>query len=249
MERKKLRDLFLLGASLIVLYFVLLHAGAILDFADNLWYIISPFLLGGALAFVLNVPMRLVETHLLCWMERVPGAKRFKRPLAMILVLALSLALIYLLMSTIVPELINTITTIITAVPGAVRRLDQTLAPWDISVSQFLNSTFTLPTGAELNAQLENMINIALKGVAFSGAVIGSVYTNVLDFFFVIMFIIYFLSGKERLAVQIKNLMKAYLKPEKVEKKIPVRIKVRFGSNIVIGKNSDKKLKLKDKKS
>lgn len=33
---------------------------------------------------------------------------------------------------------------------------------------------------------------------------------------------------------------------EKAEKKIPVRIKVRFGSNIVIGKNSDKKLKLKD---
>ena len=48
MERKKFRELFLLGASLIVLYFIFLHAGSIWEFANRLWFILSPFLLGGA---------------------------------------------------------------------------------------------------------------------------------------------------------------------------------------------------------
>ena len=218
MERKKLREWFWLGASLIVLYFVLLHAGSIVGFLNHLRFILAPFLIGGALAFVLNVPMKLVETKVLGFMERVPKAQRLRRALAMLIVLALAILAIYLLMSMIIPEIIATITTIINAIPGAVRRLDEVLAPWDISVSQMLNNSFKIPSGDELNAQLENMLNLALKGVAFSSTVIGSVYNNVLDLVFIIMFIIYFLSGKERLSRQSKDILRAFLKPERVER-------------------------------
>lgn len=220
MERKKLKDLFLLGVSLLLVYFVLRNLGVIVGLADELWSVLSPFLLGGALAFVLNVPMRIVETRLLSFMNRLPGGKKFKRPLAMLIVLAITFLVIYLLMSMIVPELISTITTVFSAIPGAVRRLDELLEPTGISVSEVLNSTFTfkLPTSEELSAQFENMVNIALRGVAFSGTVIGSVYSNVLDLFFVIMFIIYFLSGKERLSAQIKSLLRAYLPETKVNR-------------------------------
>ena len=223
MERKKFKDYFLLGAALLVLYFVLLNLGTIVGFADNLWRILSPFLLGGALAFVLNVPMKIVETRLLGFLDKLPGAKRFKRPLAMLLVLALAILVIYLLMSMIIPELISTLTTVFNAIPGAVRRLDELLAPRGISVSEILNNrVFKIPSTEELENQLENMINIALKGVAFSGAVIGTVYSNVLDLFFVIMFIIYFLSGKERIGSQLKSVLNAYLKTEKVNRILQV---------------------------
>lgn len=218
MDRKKFRDLFFLGAALLALYFVLLNYQNIIGFADELWSILSPFLLGGALAFVLNVPMRIVETKVLRFMDKLPGGKKFKRPLAMLLVLALAILVIYLLMSMIIPELITTLTTVFSAVPGAVRRLDELLEPTGISVSELLNNTFKLPTSEELSAQFENMVNIALRGVAFSGAVIGTVYSKVLELFFVIMFIIYFLSGKEKLASQIKSVLRAYFKPEKVER-------------------------------
>lgn len=223
MERKKFKDYFLLGAALLVLYFVLFNLGTIVGFADNLWRILSPFLLGGALAFVLNVPMKIVETRLLGFLDKLPGAKRLKRPLAMLLVLALAILVIYLLMSMIIPELISTLTTVFNAIPGAVRRLDELLAPRGISVSEILNNrVFKIPSTEELESQLENMVNIALKGVAFSGAVIGTVYSNVLDLFFVIMFIIYFLSGKERIGSQLKSVLNAYLKTEKVNRILQV---------------------------
>ena len=51
---------------------------------------------------------------------------------------------------------------------------------------------------------------------------IGTVYQNVLSFFFTVMFTIYFLSSKERLRSQVKNLMRAYLKPRWVEKALSV---------------------------
>ena len=114
MERKKLRDLFLLGASLLAVYFILMHLGSIAVFCQRLWGILSPFLIGAALAFVLNVPMRIVETRLLRFMDKKSGAKRYKRPLAMLIVLALAVLVIYLLMSMIIPEIITTITTIAT---------------------------------------------------------------------------------------------------------------------------------------
>ncbi len=222
MERKKLRNIFFLGLAWLLAYFLLRNLGSVSTFFNSLWRILSPFLLGGAFAFVLNVPMRMVEKRLLFCMDKLPMGKRFKRPLAMIIVLVLVILFIYLLMSTIIPELISTLTTIVTSIPSAVRKLDELLEPRGISLSQLLNNTFKLPSGEELNAQLENMVNIALKGVAFSGALIGSVYSNVLDMFFIIMFIIYFLSSKERLGAQVRNLMKAYLKPEWVEKIIKV---------------------------
>ncbi len=222
MERKKLRDIFLLGLAWIAAYFLIQNIGSLSRFTDDLWCIFSPFLLGAALAFVLNVPMRMVEKRLLFCLDKLPGGKRLKRPLAMVLVLVLAILFIYLLMSIIIPELVGTLTTIVTAIPGAVRKLDAALAPTGFSVSELLNKTLKFPTGEELSAQLENMVNIALKGVAFSGALIGSVYSNVLDMFFIIMFIIYFLSGKERLGSQIRNVMRAYLKPECVERMIKV---------------------------
>lgn len=219
MERKKFWATLLLGVCLIGFYFLLARGGSLLAFAGTLWSILSPFLLGGALAFVLNVPMCFLEKRVLCFMDRTALLKKAKRPVAMVLVLVLVFCLLFLLISLIVPEIINTIVAVIKAIPVAVERLDELLAPYDIQVGQYLNFSTILPLGnsEEMKAQLEGMMDLALKGVAFSGTLIGTVYQNVLSIFFTIMFIIYFLAAKERLASQIKNVMRAYLKPGLVD--------------------------------
>ena len=80
-----------------------------------------------------------------------------------------------------------------------------------------LSKLLPIGTGEEMNAQIENMLDLALKGVAFSGTVIGTVYQNILSTFFTVMFTIYFLAAKERLAKQAQAVMRAYLKPAAVE--------------------------------
>jgi len=222
MERKKFRSYLTLGIALLVVWFLLNHLGALLGFAQTLLGILSPFLLGGALAFVLNVPMSFLEKKALFWMDRTPALKKCKRPAAMLLTIVLTLLVVYLVMALVIPEIVATLETIARAVPAAVQRLEAFLKQYDVSISEAFNSQFQLPMGDELKAQLERMVDIALKGVAFSGTVIGSVYQNILNSFFVLMFIIYFLLGKERLSDQCKRLIRAYLPKEQVEKMLKV---------------------------
>ena len=63
MERKKLRDYLLLGSALLAVWFLLSNIGAAVGFVQKLWLILSPFILGAALAFVLNVPMSFLSAR------------------------------------------------------------------------------------------------------------------------------------------------------------------------------------------
>lgn len=212
MERKKFRDILLLSTLIVAIYFLFERGGHLLDFFHYVWLILSPFVLGGVFAFVLNIPMRILETHVLCFMDRAAWSKRLKRPTAMLLVIALVFLLIYLILSLVLPEVFKTIITIINAIPSAIARLDALIAPHGFSVSEYL-AGLTVPSAGELNAKVDDMMSLVLKGAAFSGTIIGTVYQNVLGFFFTLMFTFYFLSAKERLAAQVKRVMTAYLKP------------------------------------
>lgn len=218
MERKKLRDYLRLGTALLVVWFLLGNIGAAVGFVQKLWLILSPFILGAALAFVLNVPMSFFERKVLKGMDKKPALSRWKRPVALVMVILLAIFIVYLVLALVIPELINTVETLVRAIPVAVQKLEAWLAQYEVQLGEWLSGKFTMPTGDELNAMLQKALNFALKGVAFSGSLIGSVYTNILDVFFTLMFVIYFLLGKERLAAQGKKLMKAYLKPERVER-------------------------------
>lgn len=222
MEKRKFLAILLLSTLIISVYFLFERGSSLTGLFRTLWGILMPFFLGGVLAFVLNVPLRFFERLLLFFMDRSPGLRRFKRPLAMVLVLALVAGVVYVVMSIVVPELINTILSIIRAIPAALQRLDELIEPYGLSVSQVLSASFTVPTASDVDAKIADMINLLLKGAAFSTTVIGTVYQNVLSFFFTVMFTIYFLSSKERLASQLKNVMRAYLRPAWVEKVLSV---------------------------
>ena len=222
MERKKFWDRLLLGSALLGVWFVLSHAENVMGFLKSLWVILTPFLLGAALAFVLNVPMSFLERRVLFGMERSGALRKWKRPLALALTLVLAVLIIYLVMSLVIPEVIATIETLIRAIPAAIQKVDEWLKPYEFQLGEFLNEQLQLPSGEELQQQIGKMMDIALKGVAFSGSVIGSVYQNILSTFFMLMFIIYFLLGKEKLASQCKRLLQAYLKPARYERLMEV---------------------------
>ena len=60
-ERKKLREWLIPGCILLGVWFLLQRFDALVGFAGTIWMILSPFVLGAVIAFVLNVPMRAIE--------------------------------------------------------------------------------------------------------------------------------------------------------------------------------------------
>ncbi|MEG1570099.1 MAG: AI-2E family transporter [Clostridia bacterium] len=236
MERKKFFQILVLCICVVVTYFLLDHVGVILTFIKGLWMILTPFVVGGALAFVLNVPMRFLEKRLLCFMDKSKASKRMKRPLALVLVMTLLFVAVYLLLSMIVPEVFNTLRTIVEGIPAFVTKVSDLLKPHGFDLSQYLNASLTLPSAGEVEAQLGNMLDLLLKGAAFSGTLIGSVYDNMLSFFFTVMFTIYFLFAKERLCSQFMRLMQAYMKPTHMQKTLRVgKLTQRTFSSFITG--------------
>ena len=214
MDRKKLRQILVISTLIIAIYFLFLRVGDVLGVLRTVVAILLPFVIGGILAFTFNVPLRFFENRVFRFMDKHKALKKCKRPLALLIVFSLVFAILYLLMSLVIPQLKTTIVNIINAMQGFIARLDVWLADYDISISQFLGDTIKLPTTEEMNMELGKTLELLLKGVAFSGSLIGTVYDNILSVFFTVMFTFYFLFAKERLVRQCGLLMKAFLKPE-----------------------------------
>lgn len=217
MERKKMRNILITGTILIVIFAISQH----LDWFGRLFLktigILVPFIVGGFLALFLNVPMRFFENKVFCFPERFKFGKKLKRPLAVLVVFAIVFLIVCLVVPYLVSEVGKTFDSIVKQLPAAYSKLNAWLLSKDFDLSGYLTTALVPPTEDQLNAQLEQIFKFALNGVAFSTGVIGGLYQSILSLFFTIMFTVYFLFSKEKLASQFKRLGYAYLPKDKMD--------------------------------
>ena len=71
-SKQTVKNLLLVVCGGVAFYCALQNLPAVLSAVGWIVGIAAPFLLGGAIAFVLNVPMRAIERHLF------PGTRSFK---------------------------------------------------------------------------------------------------------------------------------------------------------------------------
>lgn len=142
--------------------------------------------------------MRFFETKVFTRMKKT---KTLRRSLSLLIVLMLVALVIYLMVALMAPEIRKAVESIIVLMPKAFSKLNQWLLQFDIDLSGYVQSILQTPD--QIRNQLDQLLNLALKGAVFSTGVIGAVYSSVLQFFFTVMFMIYFLFAKERLQRQL----------------------------------------------
>ena len=197
----------------IVLILALLLYGerisGVLGFITN---VLKPFIIGGAMAYVLNLPMSFIEKRLLFFMKG--KGEKLKRVFSIILSLLFVFFLIFLLLITVIPELISALDNIIKDAPVAFGRLSTFLHKYIFS---FFNESQEYSGILEDN--LETFIGKVLPslknglGTLLSStfSVAGQVVSSVASFFVSLIFSIYLLGEKERLGRQLKTLERAYV--------------------------------------
>ena len=215
MEKQKRREILLLGTLLIVIYTAVQHADLAWGLVLALLKILQPFLFGAGLAFILNVPMRFFETKVFTRMKKT---KTLRRSLSLLIVLMLVALVIYLMVALMAPEIRKAVESIIVLMPKAFSKLNQWLLQFDIDLSGYVQSILQTPD--QIRNQLDQLLN--LKGAVFSTGVIGAVYSSVLQFFFTVMFMIYFLFAKERLQRQLTRVGYAYLPKKTMDRLLEV---------------------------
>lgn len=215
MSKKTLRNVFLGVAGCIVLYWLLHEPERLSNLAASVSKVISPFVVGAILAFILNVPMRGIE-KMLGGIQK-PGARRAVAILLTMLAVLLVLAgVIYLL----VPQVVKTVESLVDQLPGFFARMKDItlryltdhpeLMEWlktntsfeAINWSGLIQEVITWISGS-----LTNIVDVTISTVITLGT---GIFNAVLS----LVFGLYCLSRKEILARQGRRLLYAFF-PEK----------------------------------
>lgn len=217
--KKTVGLLFALVAFGVVLLVGLLKLPAVLQFFSLLFGLLSPLLLGMCIAFILNVPMRSIETRLFAPLtRRFTGRiwKRLRRPLALVLTLVLAAGVLALALFLIIPELARTLGVLADSIPGFIARVEESandlaarypqwqdwLASLEINWDSIANSLISFVQNGAVNL-FSSTLNLAT-----------SVFSGVFNFVLAFIFALYILLGKETLGRQLIRLCRAHL-PDK----------------------------------
>lgn len=201
------------------LYWGLHHPSQVLLVLSTLVTIISPLLIGSAIAFIVNVPLRLLERHWGKLWGRATGktlANDLKRPVCLLLSVLIVFGVIFALFFIVGPSLKESVTNFVSMVP---RHL-ATLEGWWKILTDFLSQYgVVLPS---FNLDLERLYDTAIKfftnyGYAVMDTTIGittSIFSVIVNIVLSFVFSLYMLAQKETLARQVTRLVRAVL-PEK----------------------------------
>lgn len=216
---------------LLIAFAVLLLVGAqryeiVLQILRFLLNIIAPFLAGGAVAFVLNVPMRFLERKLFGKLKKNGKMPRFVRPLSLLLTILLVILVILVVLLVVVPQLSTTIKGLGVTISAFFTR---TIA-W--AEETFSNNPQIMEWLKDLSLDWRNfnwqeMLNTAmdfLKNGAgdMLGSAISAVSTvanGIVSGFISFVFACYILLQKEKLGLQCRKVLFALL-PQKTAKGI-----------------------------
>ncbi len=211
-DKKLLRNLFLIAAGCVILSWFLLNPERVKALSNYIWDLLSPFVVGAAIAFVFNVPMRAIENQL----DGIPKAG-LRRGLAILLTLATLVLIIFFVVELLVPQIQLTIDSLKITIPAFFKRTADSLMVF-------------LEENPELRGWLQNVPaletidwpNLAQKLLTFLGGgvsslagtavnAIGSVTSALVDLVISIVFAIYCLGRKDILARQGKRILYAIL--------------------------------------
>lgn len=212
---KKMKELILFTVIILI---ALWNYELLFKWAKFAFGIIFPFLLGGGIAFILNVPMSFLEKKIFAnrYTKDSKIARRLARPVSLVLTIAIVLGVLILVMFVVVPELTNTVMslgkTIQTFIPEAQRFLED-LFRNNSEIRAWLDG-LNLNAGKLIESAVEFVQNGASDVVDSTFSAIGSIVSGVTTFVIAFVFACYVLLQKEKLRVQIRKIMDAFM-PEK----------------------------------
>ena len=215
-EKKTLQKLFFAAAGCVVLYWLLHETEQFKNIWKSITDIVSPFVLGAALAFILNVPMRAFERWLV-------GIKKdgWRRCLAMLMTFAAIGLALFGVFRLLIPQLVETVNSLIPKLVEFFSRMERNFWTFLEKNPDLLN-WFYANTGLQ-NINWGNLIQKAVTVLTSSVSVIatgafsavGSLTGAIVNVFIGVVFALYCLGCKEKLVRQSKKMLYAFL-PERI---------------------------------
>ncbi len=217
MSIKKIRELIVFTALLVV---ALWKFDVVLGVLKTIWDIIFPFVLGGAIAFLTNVPMSFLEKKIFENAKKKNKiVRKLKRPISLILTIVLVVGVIALVMFGVIPQLTRTMGTLVTSINDFIPQMQSWIGDFFHNNQEIMNLVDQIEFDPDqaikwgislLGNGAGNMMNTTMSAV-------GSIVSGVATFFIAFSFACYILFQKEKLHVQIRKVFFAFLPRQKAD--------------------------------
>lgn len=190
--------------------------------AGLVWEILTPFLVGGMMAFVANLPMTFFETKVLVKVGRKKGntapegyVSSLRRGFSILLSYLVVLLIVTLVSAAVIPQLVATVSVIVEKAPAFFQNVMnelQILLKNNPELLSYVNSFD--PESLDLNALANSAVDFLGNGMgnmlSSTFSVASSIVSGTVNGLIALVFSIYILAQKEKLGMQFRRVLKAY---------------------------------------
>ncbi len=218
MNRKNYIRLFVILAAVFVVLWGICNLSSLWVVFKTVFSIFIPIAAGGAVAFIMNIPLRFFERLWIKWFS--PRGRILRRTVCLVLTLALFAGAIALILGIILPQTWKTVEGIAGNIPlyiekakgwyealgGFLSRFSVTLPPLNLNVDSIMAKVGALVA--------ENGNHILGTSVSIATTAFSVVFDTVVS----IVISIYILAQKERLSVQAKKILYSLFSEKNTER-------------------------------
>ena len=224
LNKENMKKIMLLILYTIVILSLAFHIEYAAKFLKTGLQLLFPFLVGTAIAFILNVPMRFIETKVLGGLLGMKEKSRLKRPISLLLAILFVLVIVAVVSLVVVPELAGTLIGLKRLVPAFFENLqiqsERVFAQYP-EIVDYINTI-----EVDWKALMEEVAAFVTVG---AGSILSSTVTAAVSIAsglatlsISFIFSLYILLQKETLARQFKRLFYAYFPEKTVDRGLTV---------------------------
>ena len=217
-SKKTVKRILLIIAFTVILIWAVYNHKLLFKYIGELYALISPFVIGLCIAYVVNVIMRPIERMWMKLLSRFKGkwVEKLKRPICLLLSILLIIGIILAVVFLIIPELSESVSSLVSMIPSYVTEIESW---WEALSERLVKYGVDLP---QFNFNPDKLIDFLKDGgTAVLNTTLSattSIVTAVINFVLALAFSIYVLAQKETLKRQSKKVMSRLMKREKMQK-------------------------------
>ena len=206
---------FVVIACSILLYMMMSHVDEFSSEISGIIGTLRPFIVGGAIAYILNFMLKFYENLLSKWDKFDKQSKKIKRSVGLILTYISAGIIIYLFLQFVLPQLVDSIIGLANNIPQYVKELSNFTN--DLIGKADLEPHFIELVMKQWNSLVETVINFVTNMVPVIGNWVMTLTSSLFSIFIGIIVSIYMLIDKEKLLALSRKIIFAFFQEERAK--------------------------------
>lgn len=211
MKKLETKNIITIGIAVFVLYLCIHYWSTVSGLLGTVFEALMPLLIGGIIAYLLNILMSFYERHFFPNTKNTI-IKKCRRAICLLLSIVSLLGVSGVIIGLIVPQLVSCVKLLVTELPAAFEDVVLQLEQADILSKDLIRKLSEVNFQSEIRQIIEAVFSGIGNILNLFSSVVSSAISGITSTFLAFAFAVYLLIGKDKLAGQADRLMKRWMK-------------------------------------